>query len=123
VDIAGAKARTEACDTLLDGDKIQTERIREHVEGIKVAAEIELVGLVAKVSAIAKIIEAGDAFAVVSAQIDQEEKKVTAAERNINHAERSIRQVDESIRRLQPFPITDSRVEIRPLKWEPNDDK
>jgi hypothetical protein len=119
VDVAGTKARVTACEELLKkyttvnaGNRARVEEI----EGLKIAAEIELVGLTARMDAIRAFVEEGKRFRELTARKEQWNKVLVAARarhRAYNGTLAALRAAYDGCR-LRVFEDT---VPIQPVKW------
>jgi hypothetical protein len=121
IDQKGVTARIEACDKMLADLKQNQEQNtianRQQPETAKVAAEIELVGLMAKHKEIDRIIQG------VEKQREIVSKK-TSAEQEISWKKQVVEQKNGIIELMkqyqlgyQPLPVENNKVTIRRIKW------
>jgi len=120
VDKAGIKARINACNKILERSKeIPASRV-ESIETVKITAEIELVGLAGKMSAITQIVQNGEKRLA----LNENKRSSTAVvdhlqSSDIPDCERTITVCTEQLKAWQECPIKQGKVIIRPVKWEP----
>jgi hypothetical protein len=120
VDIAGAKAQIEACTRLL-GDLARakpsiTSRI-EQAESLKIAAEIELVGLTARKNAIDQIVQSGQRRASLAGETSQAGVRTRRCEREVTELERTVAIYEALRKSYEPFPLR-GKITIHPIQWE-----
>lgn len=119
VDIAGAKAQIEACIRMLADLARQTANTSrlQQIEGLKIAAEIELVGLTARKNALDEIVEKGATRAGLGSKVSQAESRSGFSKKQISEAERTIA-IYEAVRKAyEPFAVR-GKITIHPIKWE-----
>ena len=117
-DIKGVQARLVACEKILATHQGLRSPRTTQVETLKITAEIELVGLVARKAALEEIVNKGQRRNELvtkksrpSAQLRQKEKWVADAEKGVAHYE-------AQRLRVVPYPVKDGKVTIRRIKWE-----
>jgi hypothetical protein len=113
VDLAGVRARVEACEALLNRGGLTNSR-KEQVENLKVAAEIELAGLAARQKTLDFIINQGDKGLALASK----DKSVKSQESNIRRFEGYVADTQRRMDMYGPFRLVDDKVVIRPIKWE-----
>lgn len=118
VGLAGVEARIGACEKILRRrSELSTNRI-EQVETIKIAAEIELVGLAARQARIDRIIVAGNEFFDLSNNIMLVDKKIAQIGRDRHQQQTWANSYADQIPRFRPLPLEDGKVLIYPIKWK-----
>ena len=118
VDTAGIKARIDACNKILERKEIPAARV-EQVETVKITAEIELVGLDARQSAIGKIIQNGEKRVQLLRKLRENEGSAEDLRRlNIGPWEKQIALYTAERKAWEQCPIDQGKVIIRPVKWE-----
>jgi hypothetical protein len=117
VDLAGVKARIDACETILNRGGLTNAR-RDQVENVKIAAEIELAGLAARQKTLNAIIDEAEKSRDFSARLRQKQMEVTNLQRRLRDAEQRLAAHVETIKQFVPFRPVDDKVVIRPIKWE-----
>ncbi|HID75184.1 MAG TPA: hypothetical protein EYP56_04215 [Planctomycetaceae bacterium] len=93
VEIAGARARIDACNSLLERLKEQGQATggrAEQIETLKIGAEIELAGLTARRRALHGLIAEGKARAESIAARRKLERGIQSAEDSIRRVKRAI---------------------------------
>ena len=115
VDLAGIRARIEACNKIL-AKPVKPSRV-EQVETVKITAEIELVGVEARKAAIEEIVEKGRRRVELLGSAEAARKKVSSYKSTISSRETRIAGYEADRRELMPFPIQDGKVTIHPIKW------
>ncbi len=123
VDLAGVKARIDACTRILQRDDVRGRNIAEQVESIKITAEIELVGLAARKQAIDEIIRRASERQDLSAQRDVEKVALRQLAGTIESQQKSIAKAEFARQQFLPFPLQNNSVTIHELKWEPGDSR
>lgn len=119
VDTAGTKARIDACDKILKHGASVTEQ----VEGVKIAAEIELAGLEAKRSAVDKIVESGNRRIELAAELVQLKKSAANLSQRISDDDGGRTYKGVVLESWEKCPVVDGEVTISPVVWRnPNDD-
>jgi hypothetical protein len=121
VDLAGVKSRIAACNKILEyepGKTVQHARL-EQVEALKTTAEIELVGLEARRSAIASIVRnAEERWAL----LEKKHGALAAREPNLRRVtvsgrDQTIAALADWVKTWQSCPIEQGKVTIRPIEW------
>jgi hypothetical protein len=117
VDMQGVKARIDACNKiLLHGD--HTSRT-EQLETLKVTAEIELVGLIARKEALEQIVKKGQERKDLFAKRVQVQRHVRSLESEIRNMSEGIRHYEAELAKCIPYPVEGGKVVIRRIKWVP----
>lgn len=116
VDLAGAKARVLAAERFLEM-KTALRQGREHVENLKITAEIELAGLAARQQALDLLIKAGEERVDLQNRAKLSRRRVAEAEHWVAQYEEALSNADEAIELLRPFRLHGGKVVIRPVKW------
>jgi len=116
VDLAGAKARVLAAERFLEM-KTALRQGREHVENLKITAEIELAGLAARQQALDSLIKTGEERVDLQNRAKLSRRRVDEAEHWVAQYEEALSNADEAIELLGPFRLRDGKVVIRPVKW------
>lgn len=115
VDVAGAKARVEACDRLLKGGNLGPRT--DQVLDLKIAAEIELAGLSAKKGVLDELVTA------TRSRKDLELSHTSHLNDRANLVSHSdqlkseIQRIDNSFVKFGPLPLADNKVVIQPIQW------
>jgi hypothetical protein len=121
IDQKGAKARIEACDNMLAELKRNQERNtianRQQPEAAKVAAEIELVGLVAKYQEIDRIIQGVQSRQGNKSKLQKAEQELSWRNQIIDHENGVIEIIERYQLGYQPLPVEDGKITIRRIKW------
>ncbi len=125
VDLSGIKARIDACNKILERRKELSASRVEQVETVKIAAEIELVGLEAKQSAIATIVRNGERRTALLEK-KHENNLLLGGRPGMRGLEAGMRGLEEEIAKCtatrkawEACPIENGLVTIVPIKWEP----
>lgn len=119
VDIAGTMAKLEACNKVLqpEAGKTVPPARTDQVESLKVTAEIELVGLIARKRALAELVAAAETQATWLA----EKEKLQLASRKLEANRKSLEQ--EIVSYWVAFQINQARlvepIRIAPIQWKP----
>ncbi|MGO9113598.1 MAG: hypothetical protein ACLP9L_30570 [Thermoguttaceae bacterium] len=120
VDMAGVKARINACNEILERSKKPLSESRvETVETLKTTAEIELVGLAGKMSAITQIVQNGEKRLALLDKKSSSSKLASQLQSAIAGRERTIATCAEQLKLWQECPIKEGKVTIRSVKWGP----
>jgi hypothetical protein len=119
VDLAGVKARIEACQRLLGGrpENLGATR-RDQVESLKVAAEIELVGLDAKRQEIDRLIKGAEGRRALQDRVNSAGGKIGDLTRQMAQDQPKIDFWAANRAYDEPLPVLDNKVTIRRIKWE-----
>lgn len=120
VDMAGAKARIEACQKILAAG-IPTPKTREQVESIKITAEIELVGLTAQKDTISQIIDDGTTRIRLMSEFTRQERIVDNARKVLQRAVETIEELDSGRHNHRPLNVEEAK--IQPIKWLPAENR
>ena len=93
----------------------------EQVESVQIAAEIELVGLEAKRSAIAEIVQHGRERVNLVNQKEDNSKRIQNLEHDIGKIQMEIVTFGlyDGRKVWEECPIENNKVSIQPIKWEP----
>ncbi len=119
VDLAGVRARLEACEKILAGrDKLSPSRV-EQVETIKIAAEIELVGLMARQAYIDHIVEMGRQRMKVLQTLAALNLQVQKHKSGVRSGLEEVQTFESQRERYVPLEVEDGKIMIRRIKWEP----
>jgi len=124
VDLAGVKARIEACEEIrarLLKTGAPGSRI-EQVETIKVTAEIEMVGLTARRDVIGEIVERARKKRDLANQrsaIDRSRRDLIVM---IDDCQERIAACEELRKEAMPFRI-EGKIAIQPIEWQPAKDR
>lgn len=118
VDMAGTKARIDACNKILAGRKDLGPSRIEQVETVKITAEIELVGLAARKDAIEKIVELGQRRVELFNQTTKLRHDAVHARGAVSDALNKTAEYETARKQYEPFPIQDAKVVIHPIRWE-----
>ena len=121
VDMRGVKARINACNKILAtgmSRRLAPSRV-EQLETLKIAAEIELVGLAARKEALEDIVKKGRERKEVSAKRVQALNRVGALEREVSRILEGITHYEAELKKCAPYPVQDGKVVIRRIKWVP----
>jgi len=118
VDLAGARARIEAADRLLHTGKTKPSTRYDQIVNLKIAAEIELAGLVAQQKTVAHLIELGEQRAVLAAELKKQTDLVVHHRLQVRLLEAYVAGYDDLLKTyLRPLELIDDRVTICPVKW------
>lgn len=115
VDLAGAKARVSAAERFLE--KKAPGQGREHVENLKITAEIELAGLAARQEALDSLIRAGEQRIDLQRRYSEAVLRSNRASESVSKYEEWLSKAEEAIELLGPFQLHGGKVVIRPVKW------
>jgi len=116
VDLAGAKARVLAAERFLETEKALGQD-REHIENLKITAEIELAGLAARQEALDSLIRAGEQRIELQHRYSKAVSRSNQASRSVSKYEEWLSKAEEAIELLGPFRLHGGKVVIRPVKW------
>jgi hypothetical protein len=117
VDLAGSHARVGAANKILASGGLIPAR-KAQVEGLKIAAEIELVGLVARRKALANLIAAGKARVTINREVANATRERSALNSRVETCRRGSQRYAQDFQALAPFELVDGIVLLRPLRWE-----
>ncbi len=115
VELAGVEARIDACNKILAAG--QNPRRTEQVETIKIAAEIELVGLAARRDTIKQIVDRVRQRLKLLEGMPPVSGKVISRERAVSSSERAVVRFEQRREESMPFAIVGGKIEIRPIRW------
>ena len=118
VDIAGTRARIEACAALLERNKPRVIHTAQQVESLKITAEIELAGHSARESALSAIINSGSERRDLAAKRSLESSRLSSSKNLIVSKLKSISDDEKMRRRYLPMSVKDNKVLIEPIKWQ-----
>jgi hypothetical protein len=116
VDLAGVTARLEACAKLLD--KPQKSPSRDRLEELKVTAEIELVGLTAKKTAIDAIVKGARAREETLTALRNAKASRDLANVNLSSAKSRLEEAENILEESIPLEVMGD-VAIRRIEWAP----
>jgi len=117
VDLAGVRARIEAADKLLRTGNPKPST-RDQIMNLKIAAEIELAGLVAQQKAVTHLIELGEQRLAREAELGRQRMQVARKRNAVREFKHSVETYDNLIKTfLRPLELVDDRVTICPVKW------
>jgi hypothetical protein len=118
VESSGITARIDACNKLLGQAKANLPASRvEQIETIKIAAEIELVGLTAKKSAISTIVQNGQNRVALLDKVKITLRKQSELQEAISSLEKNITLCIGGRKAWEACPLERETVTIRPIKW------
>jgi hypothetical protein len=120
VELAGVEARIEACEKILARLRDMTapgSRI-EQVETVKVTAEIELVGLMARKDAIGAIVDRARAKRDLANKLADNQGVHWNVNRQIGDQEQFVAACEQLRKEAMPFEIK-GKITIYPIQWEP----
>lgn len=119
VDMAGVQARLDACDKILAARPDRPNPARTyHVETLKITAEIELVGLVARKASLEEIAKKGQRRNELVRREISLARSVSSKQRRVADAEKGIAHYKAQRLRVVPYTVKDGKVTIRRIKWE-----
>jgi hypothetical protein len=116
VDLAGIKARIDACREMLAKENISAAR-KDQIETTRVNAEIELRGLNAKQSEIDGIIQGAQTRQKFLRTIQQSPMSIQHFKSLVYETQKAIKEIEEYQLGYQSLPIEDGNVTIRRIKW------
>jgi hypothetical protein len=116
VDLAGIKARLNACEEMLINKSMSVSR-KEQVENTKIAAEIEFRGLEAKQDEIGQIIQGAQHRQKILSDNRSLNNSIQSLKSRINLINNCIKEIDDYQLGFQPLPVEDNNVAIRRIKW------
>jgi hypothetical protein len=116
VDLAGIKARIDACQQMLAKANMPLARL-DQIETAKVTAEIELRGLNAKQAEIDRIIQGAQKRQELVKAALHLPTTVAGLKNRLDFAQKAIQAIDDYRLGYVPLPIEDNRVTIRRIKW------
>jgi hypothetical protein len=117
VDLAGVKARIGAAAKILtQRNQLGTSRI-EQVENIKITAEIELAGLVARQKTLDEIIQSARQRIEFKEKAQRAGEMVGSWKIAIRTLQSRVRNYEAMIQQYGPFQLPDGKVVIRPIQW------
>jgi hypothetical protein len=116
VDLAGVKARVDACEAILQ--RRLSDARREQVENVKITAEIDLAGLAARQKTLDAIIAEGMKALTVKSELGRAQSEVSGWQNRIAESEQKLAEYVRLIEMYGPFRLVDDKVVIRPIKWE-----
>ena len=118
VDMAGIEARIGACKKVLERREKLSTTLIEHVETVKITAEIELVGLEARQRAISRIIAGGEGYlALQQKRIMNMGSAARLRSSAIPGTEHEIQNCVSQLEAWRKCPVKDGKVLIRPVKF------
>jgi hypothetical protein len=116
VDLAGIKARIDACREMLVKENISAAR-KDQIETTRVNAEIELRGLNAKQAEIDGIIQGAQNRQKIVTTKQQFPLAINSLKSVINETQTAIKEIEEYQLGYQALPIEDGKIAIRRIKW------
>jgi hypothetical protein len=117
VDLAGIKARIEACQEMLSQKDISARR-SEQIEPALIAAQIELRGLAAKQTEIDRIIQGAQKRQELKAHIQsQQSQTIPRLNSTIASTKKAIQDIKDYQLGYESLPVEDGKVTIRRIKW------
>jgi hypothetical protein len=119
VDTDGVKARIDACNTLLKRIPREDSNRWEQIEGLRVAAQVELAGLEARRDSMKEIVDKARQHRDLIGKVAAKNRGLGIAQRVIRDYEGDISKVEEYQTNAVPFPVENNEVNIRRIKWEP----
>jgi hypothetical protein len=114
MDLAGVRARLAACDARLKGD---VGEHRAQLEGINIAAEIELAGCEARRAASTAFVEKVAKHIDLSKRLEQAQAASMKLQRVRNLSAEKLRTIRQEMDAMQIPKLVEDKVIIRPLKW------
>lgn len=115
VDVAGVKARLEACDARLKADAKPEQRAQ--LEAIKLSAEIELTGCEARRAAAEKLVARVTMRNQVAQDLVKAQTTVNEAKRSFSDASSALINLQHQLDDYQPLPLLENKVIIQPVEW------
>jgi hypothetical protein len=120
VDLAGVGARIEACNAILQTlGKLPPVTRYEQVEALKTAADIELVGLEARESALRRLIGIAQRRTQVSHRVHEVDAANSEQVQRLRWCNDAIASFEADLEKLIPSPVEGGKVTIYPVKWVP----
>jgi hypothetical protein len=114
-ELAGLRAKIEACDKLLKGDG--TAERRKQIEEAKVAAEIELAGCEGRRAKSAEFIDKVKQRSVVKNKRDLAAQQFSETNSRRDQLANGVRMIDQDIDMFGPVRLVDDAVTIQPVEW------
>jgi hypothetical protein len=116
VDLAGIKARIEACNKLLAERSMPVSR-SEQVETVKISAEIDLVGLAARKEAIERLVTNGRRRIDLEAKSGRAASEVARWQHEVDQAAFPTEAAKIARDEKLPFAQVQAKVLVRRVKW------
>jgi len=114
VDLAGINAKIIACEKLLE--KLAGASADEVIR-IKTTAEIDLVEKTARRAKLDDLIKKSELRAATARELRLAGLRVKDTAASIRSSREALKRIVEFQQRLQPMPVMNSPVKIRPLEW------
>lgn len=116
VDLAGTRARIEACDLLLTKGGMNQER-RGTVEDTKIQAEIELAGFQSRRDKLEEFVAKAKAKQALLAKGEEAGKRDVAETKNVRSRQGRLEDIDAALTFFAPVSIAENTITIYPLGW------
>jgi hypothetical protein len=116
VDLAGVKARVQACAEILKRELPESRR--EQVENLKLTAEIELAGLDARQQRIETIIDQSQKALALNSRLNSARAASANAWSSAERSEKNVARYAQTIRTYGPLRLLDETIVIRPVQWQ-----
>jgi hypothetical protein len=111
VDIAGAKARGEACDLLLNKGGLSADR-SDQILNLKITAEIDLAGLIAKKGVLDELVSATNNKKSLESSLRTKQRELDSFDNPLNLAKRYQKLIQGGIKKFGPLPLVDGKITI-----------
>jgi len=115
VDLAGTKSRIEACQKLLEGERITGDR-REKLLDLKMAAEVDLASFEARQKTITRFVEKAKRSLELDGLLKENGMLRSRHQQSLGQKNRKVRSLETLIPNYQPLPLV-GKIRIQPLKW------
>ncbi len=115
VDLAGTKSRIEACQKLLEGERLSGDR-REKVIDLRTAAEVDLASFEARQTTITRFIGKAKRSLELDGLLKEKSILRSRRQQSLGQKNRKVRSLEAMILSFQPLPLVD-KIRIQPLKW------
>jgi len=118
IDLAGARARIEAADKLIKTTTGQAGARFDQIMNRKIAAEIDLAGLVAQQQAVTHLMELGQQRATLEFELAKQKSTLAKDLAIVRKIRSFIADYDKLIEHdYRPLELIDNRITICPVQW------
>lgn len=117
VDMAGVQARLDACERMLTKMDEKSPG-RAQVENSRIAAEIELIGFVARRTKLQELLDRAKAHDTLKDELAKVQREATRSGSRVQSLEGQISEIDAQIKAMAPPPLKDDTITIQEVEWQ-----